>query len=317
MNGVNRRIDYLRISVTDRCNMRCIYCIPKEGIVLKPQDEILSFEEVLRLTQIFASLGISKVRLTGGEPLVRKGLIGLINSLVKIEGIEEIALTTNGILLSSYAESLKEAGIKRINISLDTLDETKFETVTGSPLFHHVMEGIQKAKDVGLEPIKLNTVIMRGINDGEITDFVEFAVSKGLTLRFIEFMKVTPLWREKRYVSLEEIKDVCNKRFKLKRIGNMESSPAEYYEIRDRALLGFIKTDENNCRNCNRLRLASTGELRICLYEENGISLKEFLRNGCSNEEIKDIIVKTMGMKQHANYSTYEPAGLYMCSIGG
>ncbi|NQS99974.1 MAG: radical SAM protein, partial [Candidatus Omnitrophica bacterium] len=204
------KIDYLRISVTDRCNMRCIYCIPKAGIVRKSHGEILTLEEILRLVRIFASVGIKKIRLTGGEPLVRRGIVYLINSLVKIEGVEEVLLTTNGMLLPLYAQTLKSAGIKRVNISLDTLSRSTFQFITNRDYLNQVLAGIKQAKEAGLQPIKLNTVIMKGINENEITDFVEFALSAGLILRFIEFMPVTPLWREDYYIPIEAVKDVCD-----------------------------------------------------------------------------------------------------------
>jgi len=291
--------------------------MPRSGVLNKTHDEILTFEEISRLVAIFTSLGIKKIRLTGGEPLVRKGILHLVNSIVKIDGVEEVTLTTNGTLLALYAESLRRSGIKRINISLDTLNRFTYKSLTGSDSIGRLFDGINAAKDAGLKPIKLNTVIMKGINDKEITDFVEFALLNDLTLRFIEFMNVTPLWKEEHYVSAEEIKDVCLRRFKMKKTNDISSSPAEYYEIENKRLLGFIKTDKKSCRSCNRLRLASTGELRICLYEDKGLSLKELLRIGSSDEEIKDIVSEKMGMKQYTDFTSYEPTKLYMSSIGG
>ncbi|MFC1632142.1 GTP 3',8-cyclase MoaA [Candidatus Omnitrophota bacterium] len=311
------KIDYLRLSLTDRCNLRCIYCWPKNGIIRKAQHEVLSYEEILRLAKIFVSLGIKKIRLTGGEPLVRKGVIYLANALVKTKGLKEVVLTTNGMLLPAYAQALKRAGIQRLNISLNTLNRARFESISGSDYIDRVFAGIAQAKSVGFKPIKLNTVIMKGVNDDELIDFVEYAISNGLILRFIEFMQVTPLWREQYFISIEEIKKVCQKRFRLKKKGNLGCSPAEYYQIDDNAVLGFIKTDENNCRKCNRLRLSSTGELKICLYQDKGVSIKELLRTGATDAEIKDLLTAKMAAKKYTDYRTYERAGTYMCNIGG
>lgn len=307
----------MRVSVTDRCNMRCVYCIPRGGVELKRHEEIISFEETVRLAEIFLSLGIKNIRLTGGEPLVRKGLLNLVDSLVKIDGIEKVMLTTNGILLPFYANALKNAGLDGINISLDTLKKDTFKYITGSDNIESVFRGIESAKNERLEPIKLNTVIMRGINDSEIPDFVEFALSRGIVLRFIEFMKVTPLWKKEYYVPIEEIKDTLCKRFRLKRTGVSNTGPAEYYAIDGESEVGFIKTDETNCKSCNRLRLSSTGDLRICLYEKNGISLRELVRGGSSDEKIKDIILRRMTGKPACDYRSYEGASSYMSKVGG
>lgn len=317
MDDVIRKIDYLRISVTDRCNLRCSYCMPKEGILNKPHNEILTFEELLRLVKLFVSLGIKRIRLTGGEPLARKDIVSLIGSLNKIDGIEDLSLTTNGALLSFYAKMLKASGLKRINISLDTLKVDRFRRITNSDSFYDVLEGIDKAKEMNLHPLKLNMVVMRGINDDEIIDFVEFARFKGLILRFIEFMKVTPLWKEGYFIPIEEVKDICAKRYRLKKTGITGSGPAEYYRVEDNVIIGFIKTDENICRNCTRLRLTSTGELKICLYETGGLRLKNLLRMGVCDEEIRDIIKSRIGIKDNTNFKNFESPKEYMYNIGG
>ncbi len=313
-----RMIDYLRLSVTDRCNLRCIYCMPKVGIETLAHQDILTFEELISLTKIFVKLGIKKVRLTGGEPLVRKGIAGLIKSLNEIKGVEEILLTTNGILLSQYARHLKDAGLERINISLDTLEKEKFKIITGQDLLPHVLGGIKEAKSLGFYPLKLNVVVMKGINDDEIIDFVEFANSSGLILRFIEFMDVTPLWREERFIPIEEVREICERKFKLYRLEeDLGSGPAQYYKIREGGFLGFIKTDKENCLCCSRIRLTSTGELKICLYQEDGLSLRELLRSGVGEDEIARIIKERLGIKKEVDYSSWEAAKFYMYSLGG
>lgn len=311
-----RAIDYLRISVTDRCNLRCIYCIPEEGIVNKQKEEILTFEEILKLANIFASLGIKKIRLTGGEPLVRKGIISLVRSLNEVKGIGEVSLTTNGVLLLSHLESLKDAGLKGINISLDTLNKDKFKKITGGSPLIEVLEGIRHAEKLGFYPLKLNMVVMKGINDDEIIDFLEFAISNNLNLRFIEFMKVTPLWREDYFIPVEEVREICRSKFSLKKVQIQGPSPAEYYKIGE-SRIGFIKTDKDNCRKCNRLRLTSTGELKVCLYENEGLFLRNFLREGFSEAKIKNIIEAKMRIKKSVNYANWATPKDYMCSVGG
>jgi len=317
MSENGRKINYLRISLTDRCNMRCTYCVPEEGIALKPQEEILSLEEISRLAEIFISLGINKIRLTGGEPLVRKGFMYLIKSLAAIPGLEELSLTTNGVLLPFYTRGLKKAGVKRINISLDTLDEVKFGKITRTKLLSQVLEGIQEAKSVGLDPIKINTVIMKGINESEIPEFIKYAISNRITLRFIEFMKATPLWKREFYVPIEDIKEAVNRCFPIEKIGPIGPSPAEYYRLPDGQMVGFIRTNQANCMNCNRLRLTSTGEVRICLYENSGLSLKGDLRGGSSDEHIKTKIIEKIGVKDRIDYNKYESTKVYMKNLGG
>ena len=317
MHSFDRKIDYLRISVTDRCNLKCIYCMPKGGVVTKPHTEILTSEEIVRLVRIFASLGISKVRLTGGEPLVRKGIISLVRFLEDIKGIEEVSLTTNGTLLSLHANQLKKAGLKRINISLDTLREDRFREITRNNSFYRVLEGIVAAKKAGFDSLKLNVVVMKGINDDEIIDFVEFALDRGLILRFIEFMNITPLWREEYFISINEVRRICERRFRLTRIEAPDSGPAVYYRVEKEGLLGFINTSEYNCRRCSRLRLTSTGELKICLYETQGFCLRSLLRQGLSDEEIKNAIRAESELKKYINYEDRKTSQLYMCNVGG
>lgn len=311
-----RSIDYLRISVTDRCNLRCLYCMPASGIEALPQPEILTFEEIARLVRIFAGLGIKKIRLTGGEPLVRSYLTDLIRMLSGIDGIEEISLTTNGILLADHADKLKKAGVNRLNISLDTLREDRFAEITGCGLFHKALEGIEMAKRAGLSPLKLNVVVMKGINDDEIPDFVDFSLSKGMIVRFIEFMKITPLWREEHFTAIEEVKSVCERNFAMERAGYYGPGPAEYYKTGG-GLVGFIKTDEKNCRRCNRLRLTAAGELKLCLYETGSISLKESLRGGMADAGIRDIIATSMDIKEFVRLKNWNSQSAYMSTIGG
>lgn len=316
-DNLNKKIDYLRISITDRCNLRCMYCMPREGIIQRPPAELLSFEEVVRLVNIFASLGVSKIRLTGGEVFLRRNIVNLIKSLTEIKGIEEVSLTTNGTLLYLYVDKLETLGVKRINISLDTLREDRFKRITQGDSIHKVFEGIDKAREVGLQPLKLNMVVMKGINDDEIIDFMEFSFSKGIILRFIEFMDITPMWREEYFMSIEEVMKICQSQSSLGRLGSPGPGPAVYYKTKQGGVLGFISTDEYNCKFCSRLRLTSAGELRRCLYETAGLSLREFLRNSFSDEKIKAVIQGRMNTKLYTDYRTYRSSQFYMCSIGG
>jgi cyclic pyranopterin phosphate synthase len=276
----------------------------------------LTFEEIIRLAGIFADLGIKRMRLTGGEPLVRKNVSNLIRSLTAVPGIEDVSVTTNGVLLTDYAADLKKAGVKRINISLDTLKKDRFSDITGRDNFYKVIDGIEKAKEAAFSPLKLNMVVMKGVNDDEITDFVEFSLSQGLILRFIEFMNLMPLWREDYFLPIEEVKDICEKKFTLRKAPDLGPGPAEYYKI-DGGLLGFIKTSENNCRCCNRLRLASTGELKLCLYEDGGLPLKWLLRDGGTDQEIKDAITSRLYAKETVDYKKWGNSTVHMSSIGG
>ena len=308
-------VDYLRLSLTDRCNFRCFYCMPENGMKVVPKEEILNFDEIIRLTGIFASIGIKHIRITGGEPLIRNGLDKLIRIIS--EKIDDISITTNGSFLRDHAKNLKKAGVKRINISLDTLKKEKFKRITERDSFSQVMEGINQALKVGFYPLKLNVVVMKDINDDEILDFVDFAVAKGLTLRFIEFMKISPLWENDYFVPIETVRKICEKKFRLQEMDKIVYSPARYYKIDDDNLLGFIKTEEENCKKCSRLRLTSEGLLKICLYEDYGLPLKSLLRNGAADEEIANKISARICSKKDINYKKWDYNKDYMYKIGG
>jgi cyclic pyranopterin phosphate synthase len=289
--------------------------MPK-GIDYFPKEEILNYEEIVRLVKIFVDLGIKKIRITGGEPLVREDVVKLINFLVSIKGVKEITLTTNGTLLSRYIQKLREVGIKRINISLDTLKPEKFKMITGEDLLVQVLQGIKRVKELGFFPMKINMVVMKGINDDEILDFIRFSLSNNLILRFIEFMEVSPLWNNDYFIPIEFIKQICKKNFGLKRIEEGYRGPAEYYRV-EGGTVGFIKTDLKNCLRCNRLRLTSTGELKLCLYQNKGIFLKEILRNGFDDDFIKNLIKDAIKNKRRIDYRSWQSCQNYMYAIGG
>ncbi len=317
-----RQINYLRISVTDRCNLRCTYCTT-QPIAYFSHDDILRYEEIYRAAQAAASLGISKVRLTGGEPLVRLNLSKLVWMLSQIEGIDDIALTSNGILLSNYAIALKEAGLKRVNVSLDTLKEDRFQLITGRDKLGEVLSGIEAARLAGLEPVKINMVVIRGINDDETIDFARLSASEGWHVRFIEFMPFgTPGTEALTTVSAQEIRERIQSLGKLEPYtGKAGNGPAKYYRLPGASgTIGFITPmTEHFCHTCNRLRLTSNGQLRPCLLDEDEVNLKEPLRNGASIDKLKQLIQRAVALKKEQHHLTggLAPGGRPMCQIGG
>jgi cyclic pyranopterin phosphate synthase len=303
LDSFGRSINYLRISVTDRCNLRCLYCMPPEGVPRMPHSEILSYEEVWTVVRAAAELGINKIRLTGGEPLVRLGLSELVRMLSQTEGIEELFLTTNGTFLKKYALELKQAGLTRVNVSLDTLKADKFRYITRLGELKDVLEGIEAARDAGLHPVKINTVVMRGINDDEVLDFAKMTYKDGWHVRFIELM---PFKGVAEFVSSVELQQNIGLLGKLDPCTPViGSGPAMYYRLSGAAgTIGFISpvTESSFCSRCNRVRLTPDGRLRPCLLAEDEIDLKMPLRNNASMEELKRLILKTVASKpEHHN----------------
>lgn len=297
-----RIIDYLRISLTDRCNFRCRYCMPSEGVDMLNHNDILTFEELIRLTEISVGLGVSKVRLTGGEPLVRKGITSFIRRLSSIEGIDNISMTTNGSLLEDLADELKNSGLNRLNISLDTVDREKFHRITRTDGLDKVLKGISAAKKAGFYPIKLNTVAVRGINDDEILDLAEYAAREGLILRFIEQMPFTAD-DQTTFMPAAEVLKILNRRYGSarelvdeNRLISAGSGPAALYRFNNEGLtVGFITPVSNHfCSSCNRLRITADGKLKPCLLSEEEIDLKSILRNGSSDSVIRKILMDTI-----------------------
>jgi cyclic pyranopterin phosphate synthase len=293
-DSFQRPINYLRISVTDRCNLRCIYCMPEAGIDLMSHYDILSYEEIYSVVKAAAGLGITRVRLTGGEPLVRAGLTDLVSLISSIDTIEDISLTTNGILLARYAAELKEAGLHRVNVSLDTLRPDRFRQITRCGTLDDTLAGIAAAGAAGLTPVKINMVVIAGLNDDEITDFAAKTVNEGWNVRFIELMPSSanePV--SSRLVSVSEMKKRLDAMGKLEPykidIGN---GPARYFRLPGaKGTIGFISpVTEHFCIQCNRLRLTADGKLRPCLLSEDEIDLKEALRGGAPLEELKKLI---------------------------
>lgn len=322
VDSFQRHIDYLRISVTDRCNLNCIYCSAGSIPHLR-HDDILRYEEIRYIVYIAASMGISKVRLTGGEPLLRPELSKLIWMLSQIEGIDDVSLTTNGTLLNKYAVELKQAGLKRVNISLDTLKEDRFKRITGVDRLGDVLSGIRVAHLAGLSPVKINTVVLRGINDDEAIDLARMSISQGWHVRFIELMpfKATRL-RNLETISAQKIRDRIGSLAKLEpcvvKVGN---GPARYYRYSGaKGTVGFISPmTEPFCQSCNRLRITSDGQLRPCLLTDSEVNLKEPLRNGANVDELKHLIRQAVAIKPERYYLTegVVPERRPMCQIGG
>jgi len=291
VDAYNRSVKDLRISVTDRCNFRCTYCMPLDQYEWISKKEILTFEEITRLATLFVGFGVEKIRLTGGEPLVRQNLDQLVAKIAAISGLKDLCLTTNGALLAEKIDSLKAAGLKRINISLDTLDPEKFRRMTKRGDLEKVLEGIFAAKDHGLHPIKLNAVIERGVNDDDILELVEFSREHGLAIRFIEYMDVgnSNNWTSEKLVSKAEILEKISSRYPLREIGRDQgSAPSVDYEFIDgRGDLGVIASvTEPFCSSCTRARLTADGKLVTCLFSQMGHDVKALLRNGTSDEDL-------------------------------
>lgn len=275
-----RSIDYLRISLTDRCNLRCIYCMPEEGVYKKSHEEVLRFEEILEVVNAAALLGVKKIRYTGGEPLILKGIEELIEKTSKVPGIKDIAITTNGILLEGLADKLKESGLNRVNISLDTLKEDKFKQITRGGDINKVLRAIQKCISIGLTPVKINTVLIKGINDDEISDFINLTRELPVEIRFIELMPIGQ--GEKLYKKGFMSSDEVVARFpELKPLETNKNSTASLYKIKNsKGKVGFISPLSCKfCASCNRIRLTSMGTIKPCLHSANELNIKGYLNN--------------------------------------
>lgn len=322
-DSYHRRIDYLRISITDMCNLHCIYCQPWKKIDKKSHQEILRYEEIIRLTSLMTQLGIKRVRVTGGEPLIKKDVLLLIEELAKIELLEEVSLTTNATKLAHFAEQLKKSGVKRVNISLDSLNKDRYAQITGGGNLNDVLTGIEEALRVGLDPLKINMVVIRGINDDELEEFARLTQSEHLQVRFIEFMPIGKLgvsWTE-RYLPTYVLKKRLSSSFDLIPTNGLPGNgPAEYYRIKGAmGRIGFISPISNHfCSRCNRLRLTPDGHLRLCLEKEMEVDVKQPLREGASDEELKKLIIKAIKYKpkQH-QFQLKKPNGRQMLTIGG
>jgi cyclic pyranopterin phosphate synthase len=330
-----RPIKDLRISVIDRCNFRCVYCMPFDDYPWTPTEEILTFEEIERIARIFVGLGVEKVRLTGGEPLLRAHIEELISTLAAIPGLESVCLTTNGSLLADKAIGLKKAGLDRINVSVDTLDPEKFARIRRRGDLGKVLEGVEAARAAGLNPVKLNTVVQRGVNEDDIIPLVDFARTQGLAIRFIEYMDVGNAngWIRDKVVSKREIIDIIHVRFPLVEVGRDKgSAPSVDYRFADgQGDVGVIASiTEPFCTSCTRARLTADGKIVTCLFSSQGNDVKKLLRSGASDEEVTDLVAgawrqrtdrysqeRLAALNSNLGYEPKEHRKIEMITLGG
>lgn len=304
IDAYRRKITYMRVSITDRCNLRCVYCMPEEGLEWTPTEEILTYDELLRIISVAARRGLRKVRITGGEPLVRKGVVGFIEKLNRVPGIEEIALTTNAVFLKEMAADLYKAGLKSINISLDSLDPETFAKVVRRDIFPRVWEGIEEGERVGFSPLKINVVLQHGVNDHEAIDFVNLTRRKPYHVRFIEYMPCAnwEMW-VKTYkpfqAVVDEVEAKVGKMIPVNGANENNAGPAENFRIPGApGIVGFIHAVSHDfCDTCNRVRLTADGQVRPCLFSEIAVDFRDAIRNGCSDEEIEGLLDQVMYIK--------------------
>ena len=317
-----RRIEYLRLSLTDKCNLRCFYCMPKGHSDFELPEHWLNDDEIVRVIRAFTELGVARVRLTGGEPLVRKGVPELARRLTALPGLDDLSLSTNAVLLAKQAQALKQAGISRINVSLDSLRPERFKQITGSDL-QPVLDGLMAARDQGFAPIKINMVAMRGINDDEFEDMVEFCLQNNFTLRFIETMPMGNTGREasQQYIPLSEIHERLAKKYKLVKANMNGGGPARYVRVDGTELrIGYITPmSQHFCDTCNRVRLSHDGTLYLCLGQNDSYPLRDLMRSGISDEELKQHIQKAIDLKPEKHEFSENPKKLvrFMSMTGG
>ena len=325
IDGMGRTIVNLRISVTDRCNFRCTYCMPADNVEFMDRSNLLSFEEIQRVAQIVSRMGINRLRLTGGEPLMRKNLPVLIKMLNEVDGIDDIAMTTNAYFLKDQAQSLKDAGLKRLNVSLDALDPEKFRDVNRRDCLQSVLDGLDTARKVGFKSIKINAVAVRNFSETEIMSLIEMGRSDGFEIRFIEFMPLDSdkVWERDKVLFGHEIVNMIKENYELVPIDNsLEIGPASEYNFADgKGKIGIITAVSNPfCDHCNRIRMTADGKLRTCLFSTEETNLKELIRSGATDKTIIEtlkqaVLVKEPGHK--INLDDFERPTRAMHAIGG
>ena len=325
IDGMGRTIVNLRISVTDRCNFRCTYCMPADNVEFMDRSNLLSFEEIQRVAQIVSRMGINRLRLTGGEPLMRKNLPVLIKMLSEVDGIDDIAMTTNAYFLKDQAQSLKDAGLKRLNVSLDALDPQKFRDVNRRDCLQSVLDGLDTARKVGFKSIKINAVAVRNFSETEIMSLIEMGRSDGFEIRFIEFMPLDSdkVWERDKVLFGHEIVNMIKENYELVPIDNsLEIGPASEYNFADgKGKIGIITAVSNPfCDHCNRIRMTADGKLRTCLFSTEETNLKELIRSGATDKTIIEtlkqaVLVKEPGHK--INLDDFERPTRAMHAIGG
>ncbi|OIW05362.1 hypothetical protein TanjilG_28827 [Lupinus angustifolius] len=324
VDSFGRLHTYLRISLTERCNLRCQYCMPEDGVELTPRPQLLTKAEILRVANLFVSGGVNKIRLTGGEPTVRKDIEDICLELSNLKGLRTLSMTTNGIALARKLPKLKECGLTSVNISLDTLIPAKFELLTRRRGHEKVMDSINAAIDLGFNPVKVNCVVMRGFNDDEICDFVELTREKPINIRFIEFMPFDGnVWNVKKLVPYTEMMDTVVKRFtSLKRLQDHPTDTAKNFTIDGhQGRVSFITSmTEHFCAGCNRLRLLADGNFKVCLFGPSEVSLRDPLRNGADDRELREIIGAAVKKKKASHAGMFDiakTANRPMIHIGG
>eukprot|EP01026_Neomeris_dumetosa_P029769 TRINITY_DN24023_c0_g2_i4.p2 TRINITY_DN24023_c0_g2~~TRINITY_DN24023_c0_g2_i4.p2 ORF type:complete len:463 (-),score=36.61 TRINITY_DN24023_c0_g2_i4:422-1777(-) len=320
-----RRHNYLRISLTERCNLRCVYCMPEEGVELTPKERLLSTEEILRLARLFVAHGVDKIRLTGGEPSIRKDIVEICQELKSIQGLKFLAMTTNGLVLAKKLPDLRQAGLDGINISIDTLKEERFIKMTRRKGHDRVLESIHKALQYQFDPVKINVVVMKGQNEDEIPDFVEMTRHLPLNVRFIEYMPFDGnVWSRQKMFSYREMLDVIQRRFDT----SLEVVPSPKSEVaKNFRVPGFVGSvsfitsmTQHFCHDCNRLRIMADGNLKVCLFGANEVSLRDAVREGASDDELAAVVSAAVNRKKAAHAGMFEIAktkNRAMIKIGG
>ena len=319
-----RSFNYLRIAVNEKCNLRCIYCMPEKGISFEPQDKLLTRKEVIRVIQVVAKLGVNKIRFTGGEPLIRKDLVELVSGAAETPGIDSINLTTNGILLANSAKSLKDGGLTGVNVSIDTLEKEKYTEITRRDYIDQACKGLEAAKRVGISSIKVNVVALRGFNDHELSNFVHMTKDYPLTVRFIELMPfdAQQIWKTGRFFRAENINAELIKLFP--EIKTASGSATEFTTFNVPGYKGKVAVipsySRDLCGACNRIRLTATGQIRNCLYAKNNSSVRDTIRSGGSNKDIAGLFLQAMWQKPIDGWIAQKAANNHpesMTKIGG
>ncbi len=318
-----RAIEYIRLSVTDKCNLRCFYCMPKDYKDFEEPENWLSFREIERIIGAFARLGVSRVRLTGGEPLVRRNLPELAKRLSTLPGVDDLSLSTNAVHLAKHAHELADAGIKRVNVSLDSLRPERFAEITGGGKLQKVIDGLMAARDAGLQPVKINVVAMKGINDDEYADILEFCIKHNFTLRFIETMPMGSSGEDasKHYLPLDTVRDQLKQQYDLVPGFMPGGGPAKYYQVNGTDLrIGFITPiSQHFCETCNRVRLSVDGTLYLCLGQEHSVPLRGILRDGIRDDELELVLRDAIMLKPERHEFNEKPSQVVrlMSMIGG
>jgi cyclic pyranopterin phosphate synthase len=317
----NRRIDYVRLSVTDRCDLRCSYCIPEGFKGFEEPEHWLTFDEIERLIGAFARLGVSHVRMTGGEPLLRRDIVGLSRRIAALPGVDDLSLSTNATQLDKHAQALKDAGVTRLNVSLDSLQQARVEKINGRDVLTKVMNGLTVAQSVGFAPIKLNMVALRGTNDDEIDEMVAYCMEHGFVLRLIEAMPMGSTGRNVEYMDLQPVKERLRAQFNLIDTTYAGAGPARYLGSQDgRFNVGFITpVSQHFCQTCNRIRIAVDGTAYMCLGHDEKFEFRPMLRSGCSDAELEAAIIEAINLKPERHEFNEAPHKIlrFMSMTGG